>query len=289
MDGSGDGVERGRRTTASGGARVQVEELRAFLVAVEEPSLRKAAVRLHLSQPALSERIARLERSLGVRLLDRDATGSRPTADGLRLLPYVRDAVEQLDRVALVASHRAPPSVVRPRVVAGMLVDGVEELTWPVLSEVRSWPGRPDVVVTAVAVRACVDVVLARRAGVVLARGPFTDRRVRVTTLAWTAVGVLLPAFPPLAGVSGTVPPSVPLRRPLQALTALDSPLGDALAATAWEVARHLVPLSPRLSATACDDLGASALHTAPTARGPGRSPGRVTGRRSRATSRHAR
>ncbi|WP_205704759.1 helix-turn-helix domain-containing protein [Kineococcus indalonis] len=55
---------------------MQVEQLRAFLVAAEEPSLRRAALRLHLSQAALSERIARLERSLGVRLLERGPIGT---------------------------------------------------------------------------------------------------------------------------------------------------------------------------------------------------------------------
>jgi DNA-binding transcriptional LysR family regulator len=59
-----------------------LEEIRSFLAVVEEGSLRRAAARLHTSQPALSRRMQALEHELGGRLLERMSTGVRPTAGG---------------------------------------------------------------------------------------------------------------------------------------------------------------------------------------------------------------
>ncbi|HEU4348518.1 MAG TPA: LysR family transcriptional regulator [Actinoplanes sp.] len=50
---------------------VEVRHLRAFLAIAEEGTLTRAAVRLHLSQPALSRTLAQLEQHLGARLVDR--------------------------------------------------------------------------------------------------------------------------------------------------------------------------------------------------------------------------
>ena len=57
--------------------------LKAFLVLAEEKSFHKAAERLYLSQPALTQRIQALERELGVRLLERRPfRGSSPSSGG---------------------------------------------------------------------------------------------------------------------------------------------------------------------------------------------------------------
>ena len=57
--------------------------MRAFVAVVEEGGLSAAARRLHVSQPALSQTIAGLERQLGVELLIRANTGVRPTSEDL--------------------------------------------------------------------------------------------------------------------------------------------------------------------------------------------------------------
>jgi DNA-binding transcriptional LysR family regulator len=62
-----------------------LEEIRSFLAVIEEGSLRRAAARLHTSQPALSRRMRALEHELGGRLLERMSTGVRPTAGGQAL------------------------------------------------------------------------------------------------------------------------------------------------------------------------------------------------------------
>src|SRR5919112_4021714 len=73
-----------------------------FLVVLEEGHYGRAAARLHLSTSAVSRCISRLERQVGVTLLERDASGTvGPTAPGLRfaqkaepLLAAAREARE---------------------------------------------------------------------------------------------------------------------------------------------------------------------------------------------------
>ena len=61
---------------------MNIEDVRAFAAVVETGSLGRAALRLKLTQPAISRRIQRLEAALGVALLDRDSKPARPTPAG---------------------------------------------------------------------------------------------------------------------------------------------------------------------------------------------------------------
>lgn len=68
------------------GRRLRLRDLHAFFTAVQRGSMSKAAQQLGVSQPAVSEAIADLERALGVRLLDRHPHGIEPTMYGDALL-----------------------------------------------------------------------------------------------------------------------------------------------------------------------------------------------------------
>jgi LysR family transcriptional regulator of abg operon len=61
---------------------MKLHQLAALVSASESGSLRQAAERLRLSQPALSRSIRELENELGVKLLERTALGVEPTAYG---------------------------------------------------------------------------------------------------------------------------------------------------------------------------------------------------------------
>lgn len=63
-------------------------QLRAFLTIVEAGSLGLAADALHVTQPALSRTIRRLEMQLGVQLFERRTTGMELTSFGEALLPH---------------------------------------------------------------------------------------------------------------------------------------------------------------------------------------------------------
>jgi DNA-binding transcriptional LysR family regulator len=67
--------------------------LRYFVAVVEEGQITRAAVKLHIAQPALSQAIAQLEAEIGVQLLERHPRGVRPTAAGERLFEKARLAV----------------------------------------------------------------------------------------------------------------------------------------------------------------------------------------------------
>ena len=66
--------------------RINLHDLQVLMAVVQAGSMNKAAVVLNMSQPTVSRSIAELERAVGVRLLDRNAQGAEPTANGRALL-----------------------------------------------------------------------------------------------------------------------------------------------------------------------------------------------------------
>jgi DNA-binding transcriptional LysR family regulator len=78
------------------GRRVRLRDLRVFFTVVQSGSLSKAAARLHVSQPAVSQVIADLERSAGAKLFDRSTRGVEPTLYGRALLSRGQAAFDEL-------------------------------------------------------------------------------------------------------------------------------------------------------------------------------------------------
>ncbi|MCD4533685.1 LysR family transcriptional regulator [Nocardioides sp. cx-169] len=78
---------------------MEFRQLEYFRVVVEAGSVSRAAKRLHLTQPPLSTAISRLEKELGVQLLERTAKGVVPTAAGLHLLAEGGQLLAQRDRL----------------------------------------------------------------------------------------------------------------------------------------------------------------------------------------------
>jgi DNA-binding transcriptional LysR family regulator len=76
---------------------IDIRQLRYFLVLAEELNFRRAAERLHLTQPPLSRQIAALEAALGVHLLQRDAARTRLTDAGREAVAVFRAAVQAFD------------------------------------------------------------------------------------------------------------------------------------------------------------------------------------------------
>jgi DNA-binding transcriptional LysR family regulator len=86
-------------------AAIDLNQLVVLDVLLAERSVTRAAQRLGLSQPAVSNALARLRVSLGDPLLIRGAQGMTPTPRALALAPALRDALERVgDAVAGVAS-----------------------------------------------------------------------------------------------------------------------------------------------------------------------------------------
>ncbi len=75
----------------------EILDLRAFLAVLELESFHRAAELLHLSQPALSRRIQKLEVTIGAPLLERTTRHVAATALGAELVPLVRRMLEEFD------------------------------------------------------------------------------------------------------------------------------------------------------------------------------------------------
>lgn len=76
-----------------------LDQIKTFLLIVRYGSVRAAAEQLHISQPALSARLAALEESLSTSLFERRANGLVLTKAGADLVPYAQQMVDLTGRI----------------------------------------------------------------------------------------------------------------------------------------------------------------------------------------------
>lgn len=108
---------------------MELHQLRYFLAVVDEGTFTAAAEAVRISQSGVSTQIQKLERELGLALIDRSARRVVPTPAGRRLLPYARAAVCAVEDVTAVAND------IRGLVIGSLRVATVTGLTWPGLFE----------------------------------------------------------------------------------------------------------------------------------------------------------
>jgi len=105
---------------------MNVTRFRHLLTVADEASFARAAARLGIQQPPLSQSITRLERDLGVVLLERTKQGAKLTKAGVAFMPEARAAVAATDRaVALAKSAARAATAVRVGVVSLALWEAV--------------------------------------------------------------------------------------------------------------------------------------------------------------------
>jgi DNA-binding transcriptional LysR family regulator len=85
---------------------MRIEQLEYFVAVSKHGSLRRAGEQLHVSQPALSEAVSKLERELGVTLLDRHRSGARVSHAGRELLQPIADILESVARLRTAAGDQ---------------------------------------------------------------------------------------------------------------------------------------------------------------------------------------
>src|ERR1700755_3048625 len=88
--------------------------IETFLWVVKLGSFRGAAQRLNTTQPAISQRIAQLEREMGVRLLNRDHRVASPTPSGRQMMVYAEKLIGlRSEMMAEVGDRSAMRGVLR--------------------------------------------------------------------------------------------------------------------------------------------------------------------------------
>ncbi|MCF3962802.1 LysR family transcriptional regulator [Streptomyces fuscigenes] len=126
---------------------MELRQLRYFVAVAEELHFGRAAQRLLIAGPSLSQQIKALERDLGLRLFDRDRRSVRLTAAGSSLLPYAHDLLERADDLRRRASALAGAEPVRIGYVSwlppdlGTRMSGIAQLhvdTWVVPSHAQA-------------------------------------------------------------------------------------------------------------------------------------------------------
>ena len=93
---------------------VDFKSIETFLWVVTLGSFRGAAQRLNTTQPAISQRIAQLEREMGVKLLNRDHRVASPTTSGRQLMVYAEKLIGlRSEMMAEVGDRSAMRGVMR--------------------------------------------------------------------------------------------------------------------------------------------------------------------------------
>jgi len=176
---------------------VELRHLRYFLAVAEELHFGRAAQRLHIAQPPLSQQIRRLEQELGVSLFDRTNRRVELTDAGRAFLIEARLTLTQAERAAHVASQAA-------RGEAGLLIIGhmasAELNVFPRLLPVfrKRYPG-VDLAFQLLGASEQFRMLHEGQIHAGFLRLPATDRGLTVTPIVRERLVVVLPEHHPLA------------------------------------------------------------------------------------------
>ena len=108
---------------------MDVESLRTFLTVARTRSISKAAAQLFATQPAVSQRIQRLERQLGFPVFQRSWQGTELTIQGRHILPTLAEYLISLDtaRSLLLSDDNDPAASSITRWHAGPEIIGYDD------------------------------------------------------------------------------------------------------------------------------------------------------------------
>ncbi|MET0378226.1 MAG: LysR substrate-binding domain-containing protein [Spongiibacteraceae bacterium] len=109
---------------------MNLQQLRHFIAIAEERHFGRAAERLHIAQPPLSQSLVRLETSIGFRLIDRTRRSVALTPAGEIFLRELRPVMMQLDRAVRMATraNEGHLSTINLGFVSGAIIEAVPTL-----------------------------------------------------------------------------------------------------------------------------------------------------------------
>jgi DNA-binding transcriptional LysR family regulator len=215
---------------------MELRQLRYFVAVAEELHFRRAAARLHMSQPPLSHQIRLLEEELGCELLTRTRRRVEMTPAGEAFLRDARAALADLDRAARNARriHEGQTGLLRVSFAGSALLSLV-----------------PRVVQRLAALHPEIDIELRERS---------TSDQVRALAAGVTDLGLApLPVADPGLDVE------VLAREPTVAAVPVAHPLARSRRLTLRRLAEHPFVLFPREQAPGYHDLLMTAVTSAGT------------------------
>lgn len=194
--------------------RIELRVWRQFVALAEDLHYGRAAARLHMTQPPLTQAIAGLEQSLGVRLFDRTRRSVALTPAGAALLPEVRELLARAQALPELARAAAAGQLGRLR-LAFVSTVGFELLPRWVRAFRQRWP---QVALELIEATGDVQLELLARgevdAGMVLHSPGFRAPGLEQARLASEPLVVALPESHPLAAQRNPGLPAV-LHEPL--------------------------------------------------------------------------
>lgn len=172
-----------------------------FLAVAEEQNFGRAARRLGMSQPPLTEQIQTLEQALKVKLFERSRRGTKLTPEGAAILPAVKKFAEQLERLELAVREAAAGQ--RSVLTIGAITSAMVDVLPPLIAQIKA--SHPDVTVSMKEINS-VDAIPALESGdidLAFARleGDLGPRIISIP-MREDRLAVALPKEHPLAGKS---------------------------------------------------------------------------------------
>ena len=176
---------------------MELRHLRYFVAVAEELHFRRAAERLYVAQPAVSEQIRKLEAELGVRLFDRTHRSVALTASGSALLVEARRVLHQagIAQRAAREAHASAGSKLRIGYVPDVLPASVPRALQALASEAP----RVEVVLQTGATHELVESVRDERLDAVIVGLPAPAKGLQVTSLGDQSLVAAVPAGSPKA------------------------------------------------------------------------------------------
>ena len=114
---------------------MDLRRLRYFVVVAEEQNFSRAAERLNMAQPPLSDQIKRLEEAIGAKLFDRSSRGASLTEAGKVLLAEARRLLVQVDQTTRMVRRAGNGEV--GRLTLGFVPSASNSVLPPILSSFR--------------------------------------------------------------------------------------------------------------------------------------------------------
>jgi DNA-binding transcriptional LysR family regulator len=182
---------------------MELRHLRYFVAVAEELHFRRAAERLHVAQPAVSEQIRKLESELGVQLFNRTQRSVTLTPSGTAMLGEARRVLRQADVAQMAARNAVDEAKCRLRV--GYLSDSLPANVSRAMRMLTATAPRVQVSLETGPANSLIEAVRSDQLDAAVATLPAPTRGLRATPAGQEGIVAALPVTHPLA--AGTAMP----------------------------------------------------------------------------------